>query len=218
MLPPRHSLSEAIEYLAAPFPSAWLAYGPPGTGKTTLAHIMASAATQGCQLSLQVYSGSDLSIEAVRSIASTCRQRPLPGFGLFHAVIIDEADSIPRAAQVRTLALLEDLQYGVLIFTSNDSLDEFESRFVGRVKLLPFGTQALCEPATQRLLKIAAKEGIPLTKKAAERIFKQSRSDLRASLQVLDSMRAQAAAGTLHVPPMLHHPTVQSTEVSTLTI
>jgi hypothetical protein len=68
-------------------------------------------------------------------------------------------------------------------------------------------------------LRIAAKEGVPLTAKAASRIFKQSRSNLRASLQVVDSMRARtAAAGVLHVPPMLHHPTVKPTEVSTVAI
>jgi hypothetical protein len=49
---------------------------------------------------------------------------------------IDEADEIPRVAQVRFLSLLDDLPNGAaVICTSNCSVRNFEERFQSRFQL-----------------------------------------------------------------------------------
>lgn len=49
---------------------------------------------------------------------------------------IDEADEIPRLAQVRFLTLLDDLPLGVAVAcTSNCSLNDFENRFQTRFQV-----------------------------------------------------------------------------------
>ena len=206
ILPPNHHLAPALEFLADPSPGAYLSYGHSGLGKTSLAHLMADAATGDHQHTKLVYSGADLTIDVVRHLASIVAQRPL--FGLYHAIVVDEADAIPRAAQVRLLQVLDHPGSAVWLFSSNDGIEEFEPRFVSRCKPLPFTSQGLLSVATPWLTDIAAKEGIPLEKKMAERILKDERNNLRGAIQSLDILRSHHRLGGVRVPPLAAVPSL----------
>jgi putative ATPase len=193
VLPSRHSLGKALEFLESPYPSAWLLHGPPGLGKTSLAMMMARAAIRD-SIEYQHIPGPDLTIELVRELARTCGQRSM--YGGLHAVVVDESDAIPRAAQVRLLSVLENLNHAVIVFTSNQDIDEFEPRMLSRLRPQLFTSQGLLRPGTDWLLAIAAKEGIDLPRKAAERMIVLSKSNLRAALQMLDLHHQRAPLPT----------------------
>jgi replication-associated recombination protein RarA len=104
--------------------------GPPGVGKTALAlylqHLL------GCnRWSVNKYNGTQLKIELLEEMAAGLHFRSLYGdWRIFH---IDEADVIPKVAQIRFLSLLDDLPAGVaVVCTSNCRLKDFESRFQSR--------------------------------------------------------------------------------------
>ena len=153
----------------------------------------------GHSLSVQRFVGPDLDSASVRQLALSCAQRPL--FGHRHAVVVDEADSIPRTAQVRLLGILDSLTFSTWIFTSNEDLDSFEPRFLSRVKPQLFSSQGLFAPATSWLLKIAEQEDISLTKAVAERLVREGKNNLRAALQLLELM-APVCQIPLPVPPL----------------
>jgi replication-associated recombination protein RarA len=188
VFPTTHHLGAALKFLQNPKPDAFLFHGDPGLGKTSLARIMARAAAQD-PLAIQSIVGPDLDIAKVRQIAVDCAQRPM--FGSLYAVIVDEADEIPRLAQVRLLSLMEDLKHACFFFTSNASLENFEPRFLGRVKPQLFTRQGLLLPGAEMLLRIARQEEIALNKPTAERIVRESKNDLRASIQRLAVVGAE---------------------------
>lgn len=107
--------------------------GAPGIGKTGLAlyiqHLL------GCdKWSTTKLNGTQMKIELIEEIARSLHYRGL--FGDYRMLHIDEADEIPRVAQVRFLSLLDDLPDGVaVVCTSNCKLKDFESRFQTRFQV-----------------------------------------------------------------------------------
>jgi len=107
--------------------------GAPGIGKTGLAlylqHLL------GCdKWSTTKLNGTQLKIELIEDIARSLHYRGL--LGDYRMLHIDEADEIPRVAQVRFLSLLDDLPDGVaVVCTSNCKLKDFESRFQTRFQV-----------------------------------------------------------------------------------
>jgi replication-associated recombination protein RarA len=183
VLPWQHGLTKALDFLSNPYPEAFLFYGCAGLGKTSLARIMAHAAA-GDPFSVRYLSGPDLDSNTVRDIAAASYHPPL--FGKYYAYVVDEADQTPRGGQIRLFSLLENLGHTVWIFTSNESMEEFEPRFVSRVKPLLFSKQGIMEPATEWLLSIAQKEGISLSKTGAANLIRESNNNLRMALQALE--------------------------------
>ena len=119
VLPTAHNVEPALQFVRAPYPSAWLVYGKPGLGKTSMASIMAAAAAQN-PYSLRTYMGPDLDSSAVRELALTVAQPPL--FGHYYGIVVNESDSIPRGGQIRLLGLLDDLRHAAIIFTDRKSV------------------------------------------------------------------------------------------------
>jgi replication-associated recombination protein RarA len=194
VLPWQHGLNSALDFVANPHPEAYLFYGPPGLGKTSLARIIAHAAA-GDPFSVRYFMGPDLDSNTVRDIAAASFHPPL--FGKLHAFVVDEADSIPRGGQIRLLGMLENPGPTVWVFTSNEGLDDFEPRFVSRVKALHFSTQGMFDPATKWLLTIAKEEGVALSKATAQRLIRECKNNLRAALQALELMKADQVKGRL---------------------
>ena len=185
VLPTQHSISAALNFCRNPYPSAWLLHGKPGLGKTSLATIMGQIASES-PLALQTFSGPDVNIELVRDLAASFTSGCL--FGRYHTVVINECDSMPAAAQIRFLDILDRLKQckTVVICTSNDDLASFEERFLSRVRPQLFTSQGLANPARDWLQRVADQEGIPLTAAQAARIVKLSKNNLRAALQGLE--------------------------------
>jgi len=97
---------------------------------------------------------------------------------------------------VRFLDLAERLRefHLVICLTSNEDLDNFESRFLSRLKPQLLSNQGIAEPAKDWLLNIACLEGIPLTRHQATRIIKLSCNNLRDALQRVEIHGAECAA------------------------
>jgi replication-associated recombination protein RarA len=185
VLPTAHSIAAALSFTRMPRPSGWLLHGKSGLGKSSLADIMAAAASDPFHTSR--YLGPDVDIATVRQMDITCATRPM--LGGFHTMIIDEADAIPPVAQVRLLGMLDRIGYGCVIFTSNDELDDFDARFLSRLQCQLFTSQGLLGPASIWLMEIARKEEIPLKISDAERLVRNEKNNLRGALQALDAIR-----------------------------
>jgi len=107
--------------------------GPPGVGKTGLALYLQSLL--GCnKWSTNKLNGTQVKIEVIEDLAHQMHFRSL--FGDYRLIHIDEADVIPKVAQVRFLSMLDDLPDGAaVVCTSNCKLKEFENRFQTRFQV-----------------------------------------------------------------------------------
>ena len=73
-------------------------------------------------------------MERIEDIAANLHYKNL--FGDWRMLWIDEADEIPRVAQVRFLTVMDDLPPGVIVAcTSNCALADFENRFQTRFQV-----------------------------------------------------------------------------------
>jgi DNA polymerase III delta prime subunit len=104
--------------------------GEPGVGKSALVRFLGH--TLGCgKFDTHKYNGASVKMELVEQLAQQMVYRPMTGD--YRLIWIDEADEIPRVAQVRTLTLLDDLPAGnAIVCTSNCSVANFEKRFQSR--------------------------------------------------------------------------------------
>lgn len=107
--------------------------GPPGLGKSGL--MKYAQHLTGCnKWSTTKLNGTAVKVERVEEIERSFQYRTL--FGDWRMLWIDEADEIPRVAQVRLLTLLDDLPPGVFVgCTSNCALKDFENRFQTRFQV-----------------------------------------------------------------------------------
>ena len=103
-------------------PLKFLFNGKPGLGKSALVQYLQT---------LTKLNGTECKMEKIEDIAANLHYKNL--FGDWRMLWIDEADEIPRVAQVRFLTLLDDLPHGVVVAcTSNCKLEDFENRFQTR--------------------------------------------------------------------------------------
>lgn len=115
-------------------PVKWLLNGEPGIGKSALAKFGIACLRADPKWSVQKLNGTQVKIEKLEEIAQQLWYRDL--YGRYRIVWIEEADSIPSAAQVRFLTLMDDLPHGAaVICTSNCKVDEFVKRFQTRFKV-----------------------------------------------------------------------------------
>jgi replication-associated recombination protein RarA len=131
-------------------PLKFLLNGPPGIGKSALTlyaqHLL------GCdKWTTRRLNGTQVKIELVESLAGKLHYKSL--YGDYQLILIDEADEIPRVAQVRLLTLLDELpDSAAVICTSNCPLKNFENRFQTRFQVFD-----LAGPQSDEIEKLIAR-------------------------------------------------------------
>lgn len=114
-------------------PVKFLLNGRPGLGKSALAFFVKHS-LRCDKWSTQRFNGTQVKIELVEQLANSLAYKSL--YNDYQLIQIDEADEIPRVAQVRLLTLLDDLPHGAaIICTSNCKVKDFEERFQTRFQV-----------------------------------------------------------------------------------
>lgn len=159
--------------------------GKPGLGKSLLAQYLQHLA--GCnKFSTEKLNGTQVKIEVVEELARKLQYKSL--FGEYRMLWIDEADEIPRLAQVRFLTLLDDLPAGVIVVcTSNCQLKDFENRFQTRFQVFE-----LAPPPALDIEKLIIRIAPDITGKDAKAIATFACGNVRQAL--LDAQGVVQAA------------------------
>src|SRR6185436_15984472 len=137
--------------------------GKPGVGKSLLVQYVRQLL--GCQdWCTYKFNGTQVKIEVIENLANRFTGSNL--YDNYDLVWIDEADEIPRVAQVRFLTLLDDLRPGVaVICTSNCQLKNFENRFQTR-----FQVMELTPPPSTEIEKLIVRLAPDIVQKDAKEI------------------------------------------------
>ena len=164
--------------------------GPPGIGKSALSAYAIRLLGSHPKWSVSKYNGASVKIDVVEEMARALQLRDMFGY---RVLWVDEADSIPKVAQVRFLTLLDDLpQNAAVIATSNCQLQDFEERFQTRFKTFQL------EPPSQAEITHLLKKFIPQYPHEINRIATFCCGNVRAALidadQVLQSAPQPKAA------------------------
>jgi replication-associated recombination protein RarA len=169
---------------ARPYSSNWIFTGASGTGKTTLALALA----ESIPAQIQHIASQDCTVSRIETVWANCFYLPEPG-KRFHVVLVDEADTMSKAAQDSLLSKLDGTTPApdtIWIFTCN-STERFEPRFLSRNRVLEFSSYGIAKEATALLERIWQTEtdGKPETPNFA-RIIKENNSNIRAALMDLE--------------------------------
>jgi replication-associated recombination protein RarA len=184
VIPEGQNFDLLSEFLDEPWRSNWFLHGKPGLGKSTMALLMAVAATKKDSLVYKI-GGRNLDDAMVELLVEKTQNRPIEG-GL-HAIVVDEADHIPKSGREALLYALSLNGYTCWIFTTNDKPDSFGKIF-GRINDVAFSAHGIGEPAVKWLLEIAAKEGVSVSKEEAEKIVSECARDIRKCLITLEAL------------------------------
>ncbi len=159
--------------------------GKPGLGKSLIAQYLQYLV--GCdKWSTIKLNGTQVKIEVIEDIAGNLHYKNL--FGDYRMLWIDEADEIPRVAQVRFLTLLDDLPSGVVVIcTSNCQLKDFENRFQTRFQVFE-----LAPPPSEDIEKLIIRIAPDITGKDAKDIATYAAGNVRQAL--LDAQGVLQAA------------------------
>jgi replication factor C subunit 3/5 len=169
------------QFVVKPYKSSWIFKGDSGTGKSSLARIVA----REIDAEIIHVPAQECTVDRLRDIVKACHYAPLFG-QRFRLVLIDEADSMSRAAQTSLLSVLDHIPVGtVFVFTCN-STESFEPRFMSRSRLMEFSNYGIQKDAAELLAEIWKKETNGKTAPNIARIVKESNGNIRAALMALE--------------------------------
>ena len=169
-----------LAFVADPYSESFIFKGDSGTGKSSMARIVA----QSIGAELTHVPSQECTVDRLRAVVQSCHYAPMFGCK-FHCVLVDEADSMSKAARDYLLSALDELPpFTVFIFTCN-SVEAFESRFMSRSIVLDFSNYGIQADATKLLSRIweESKPGKPAPNVA--RIIKEASGNVRAALKAL---------------------------------
>jgi len=205
---------------------AYLFSGLRGVGKTTVARLLAKAVNCAdgptpdpcgeCTSCQEIAAGSSLDmveldgasnrgIDDVRELKELLRYRP--SRDRYRVIIVDEVHMLTREAFNALLKSLEEPPSYILFVLATTERHKVPATILSRCQQLEFRPVSL-ELLCTRVLDIAAREQIKLTRSAAETISRAAEGSVRDALSLLDQLRAfsgddiddQAVSAVLGVP------------------
>lgn len=192
---------------------AYLFTGSRGTGKTTCAKILSMAVNclspkdgspcMECEACREIASGaavdivemdaaSNNGVNDVRMLRDEVAYTPVSC--KYRVYIIDEVHMMSTAAFNALLKTLEEPPAHVIFILATTELHKVPATIVSRCQRFEFRRIDIAESA-QRLMDVAANEGISLEQDAAELISRLSDGGMRDALSVLD--RCMTAGGSV---------------------
>ena len=166
-------------------PLKFLFNGNPGLGKSALVLYLQTLCKVN-KWSTTKLNGTQVKVERIEEIAANLHYKNL--FGDWRMLWIDEADEIPRVAQVRFLTLLDDLPGGVVVAcTSNCKLSDFENRFQTRFQafeIAPPPPAEIQNLLTRIVPEISARDAAQIANFACGNV-RQALLDAQGALQQL---------------------------------
>jgi DNA polymerase III gamma/tau subunit len=169
--------------------------GISGAGKTTASKLLAAEAG-ATEMDVMHVDGDGCNVELVRALEQSGGFLHCRPWGRSKAILVDESHAMtPRAVQA-WLNLLERLpKWCLVVFTSTESPDvfgTFAGPFARRCVQVAFTNQGLAQTFTERLLKVAENEGIPLEHKQALRLVQDCKNNLGRAIEELNRLALTA--------------------------
>jgi replication-associated recombination protein RarA len=164
--------------------------GPSGTGKTTMALALAAM----LPAELHHIASKDCTLETVNRVIGRCHTMPHDAWDIMkpckmHLVLVDEADTMTKAAQDAFLSLLDATEFPpntIFVFTMN-STDRLEDRFLSRTLPLEFSSYGIATEASDLLARIWREKTAPESKPPNfARMVKDSCNNVRDALMRLE--------------------------------
>jgi replication-associated recombination protein RarA len=170
--------------MTRPYASNWLFVGPSGTGKTSFARAICNAVAG----ELHHIGSQECNVDTLERVRSRCQYVPMAEHA-FHVVIVDEADQMSTAAQLKLLSFLDGTDQApntIWIFTCNDTA-RLQDRFLSRCKVLEFSSYGIAADVAQLLARIWDAEAAGSPAPNFARIVKESNNNVRESLNRIET-------------------------------